>query len=104
MPSNEVMLAAIAGIVTVAGIAQTISTAWLAYKQAALKTSQDALKLEAEKNAAASRHRWAQTDETCREVKAETAAQTELLNELAPPEKRIKSTRPGDSGFAPPKA
>lgn len=91
--TEQVLLAIIACVGTVATIGGTCFGAYMTWKMAALKADQ-------EKNAAASKKRYEKLDETCRVVEAKTDAQTDLLNEMAPPGKRVKPVRPEDSGYA----
>lgn len=88
--SQETMLAIITLLSLIVTTGGTAWATWMSYRMQAMKTEQ-------EKNAKASRERWAILDETCQETKAETKAQTDMLNEIVPEGKRIKSVRPGDS-------
>ena len=94
--TEQVLLAIIACVGSVATIGGGVALAWIAYKQAALKADQD-------RNAAASKQRWQAVDETCRVLDAKQDAQTEFLNEIAPEGKRVKPVRPEDSGYVKPK-
>lgn len=88
--SEQVLLAIIACVGSIATISGTCFGAYMTWKVAQLKDEQD-------KNAKASRERFNVLNDTCQATAVETAAQTDLLNEIAPEGKRVKSVRPGDS-------
>ena len=73
--SEQVLLALIGCVITVATTAGGAWAAWMSYRMATLKTDQ-------EKNAKASAERYERLGETCREVEKKTDQQTVMLNQI----------------------